>query len=499
MGKTLVIGGGHNGLAAAVVQGMAGRDVTVLEARSQLGGLAASHEFAEGYWTPGILHDSGTFRTEVAKTLKLENHGLRFRHEATTYTAVMEGEDAIQICGDTLSGPVEAGEQARYTALQDFIRRLSKVIRGLTSRPPLDPTGSLWPLMKTGAQLRRLGAHDMTEFLRIGPMCVADWMRDVLGDERMRAFTAFPSLMGAWMGPWSPWSSVNLILSACVRGNEVEGGSPAVVAALRDAAQAHGVQLRTQARVSQILLEGSKAVGVRLETGEELRADCVLSSIDPKGTFQRLIPAVNQSASLAQAIRRYRTRGITAKCHLALNGPLALADGTEVEALRTGASLDGLERAYDAVKYRENSARPVLDVRVPSMLGEGFAPEGHHVASILIKCAPYDLKGGWGEENRAQLQTRVLDELSRHCPGVRDQLVGHELLAPPDLETRFGLTEGHLYHGEHAPDQLLFLRPVAELSEYTTPIDGLVLCGAGCHPGGGISGMPGVLGGRAAL
>ena len=192
-------------------------------------------------------------------------------------------------------------------------------------------------------------------------------------------------------------------------------------------------------------------------------------------------------------------RGVTAKMHLGIRGHLEDRTGESVEVMRTGESLDDLERAFDALKYGEFSEQPILDVVVPSMEDPKLAPADHHVVSVMVHFAPYDLRAGWGDEQKQLLEERVLKVLETNCPGVRDRIVASELLTPQDIETRYGAVGGHIFHAEHAPDQLLFMRPTIQCAQYRTPVPGLYLCGSGSHPGGGMTGMPGLLGARAIL
>jgi phytoene dehydrogenase-like protein len=221
----------------------------------------------------------------------------------------------------------------------------------------------------------------------------------------------------------------------------------------------------------------------------------VISSCDPKRTLLSLLASDRVPSELTHDIRQFRMRGTTAKVHLALSGPLEWAHrpGERFEAIRVAEHLDDLERAYDPSKYRQMSERPHLDIRVPTVSQKGLAPDGHEVVSILVHFTPYALEAGWSETTRDRLKEAVLDRLSTVAPAVRDRLVACQVISPELIEQTYGLTEGHVYHGEHALDQLLSLRPVASCGGHSTPIPGLWLCGSGTHPGGGVTGGPGRL------
>ncbi len=495
----VMIGAGHNGLTAAAVLAKAGRRVVVLEASDRVGGLAAGSSFQEGFHSTGILHDTTAVRPDIVKALKLDVHGLKLRTRPLPILIPSVDQDTISLMGDTVEGPLTSDEIAQYQRHRAFLGRLRPVFKRLMNRPPPDPYGSLWPLARTAIGIRRLGAKDMIELLRIGPMCVADWMRDQFANERLGAALAQPALLGGWNGPWSPGTAANLLLHECVASHEVVGGPAALVRSLETAARSYGVQIRTHAPVVRIRTSNDGVIGVTLADGENIDTNLVGASCDPKQTFLKLIGTERLSVRLGRDIGSIRTRGTTAKVHLALSGPLRDRQGNTVEAMRTGASLDDLERAFDPIKYRQMSEKPILDIRVPSIEDPGLAPDGHHMVSIISHFAPYHLEGGWTDAARTLLGDRIIDELSRYCPDVKGQIVGSEVLSPKDLSERLRLTEGHILHGEHAPDQLLFMRPTIQCSKYSTPVKGLFLCGSGNHPGGGISCAPGALGARAII
>ena len=368
----------------------------------------------------------------------------------------------------------------------------------MTSPAP-DPLGSPWPLLTMGLSVRMLGERDMIELARVAPTCAADWMRDRFSSERLCAALASRAVHFGYVGPWAANTAANLLVDDCLDFGEVQGGPAAVVAALRAAAEAAGVEIRTEARVTNLIIKRDAVRGVRLESGEEIESSCIGAGVDPRTLFLDMIGTRQLEVPFAQRARNIRARGSAAKVHLALKGPLLDSEGKPIERMLTGETLDDVERAFDALKYGEMSERPALDVWVPTQVGAGAAPEGHHVVSILAHAAPFALKGGWDDDARELLKSRVLDELSRYCPEVRDLVVGSETLTPADLADEYGLSEGNLMHVEHAPDQLLFMRPTIECGSHNTPIEGLFLCGSGAHPGGGVTGAPGLLGARALL
>ncbi len=492
----IILGGGHNGLTAAATLAKAGRKVTLVEARDELGGLAGRSEFAPGYTAPGCLHDSSRVRPAVVSALGLEAHGLA--RESKPWEISFASEAGRAWIAGAQSGGLGGPASEAWTAYNAFIARVRTKLEALVDGLPPNPLGPMWPLILTALGVRRLGGKDMTELLRIGPMCVADWMRDLFADERLAAAAAVPALTGAFTGPWSPGSAINLVLHACSAHTDVAGGPAALSDALVACAKANGATLRAGAKVARLVVGAGGVEAVELADGERIEATTVLSTIDPRTTLIDLIGAQWLPYRLAHDAARIRVRGTTAKIHLALNGPLEM-DGSAIEGLRTADSLDNLERAFDAAKYRELPTRPALDVRVPSMRDSSLAPDKHHVVSILAHAAPHDLDGGWTDEARSALGRNVIEVLAERCPTVRDRIVAHEVLTPADLEARYGCAGGHLLHGEHAPDQLLFMRPTIESGKYRTPVNGLWLGGSGSHPGGGITCGPGYLSAKALL
>jgi phytoene dehydrogenase-like protein len=240
--------------------------------------------------------------------------------------------------------------------------------------------------------------------------------------------------------------------------------------------------------------------GVALANGEVLESEEVAAACDPKQVFLRLIPPPLLSMEFERNVRHYRTRGTTAKVDLALTDYPEYAGRPELRAasIRTGTTIDDLERAFDPVKYRDFALRPMLDVYVPTLEDPRLAPAGHHVFSVQAHWVPYELEGGWTAETRDRLLAGVVDTLAEYFPTIRQSIVGARVTTPVDLEKIYGTTQGHLFHGEHATDQLI-LRPTPECARYATPFRGLYLCGSGSHPGGGITCAPGALATQAIL
>ncbi len=506
----IVIGGGHNGLTTAALLGQAGKKVLVLEKNNSVGGLAMEEEFHPGYRTTGILHDTGGVRMNLVKKLNLHKHGLRTTGKRAPVCILSDDGTAVTLSDDIDASaksiaPFSAQDAKAYRSYRELLDKVGPWISSLLEeqQPDIGKLGArdMIQMLRKGLGLRLMGKKTMQELLKVLPMCVADFLNEYFETDFLKAGMAWPALHATYNGPWSAFTTMNLVLWEATSKEQVLGGPSALISALEKAAQQHGVEIRTGAEVVNICLTpGGDVEGVRLSGGEQIAASSIAASCTPREVFFNLLTSRQMGPKLEAEILHLRCRGVTAKVNLALNKKIqwkAEIDGL-VEIFRTGQDFDTMERAFDAVKYQRFSENPVLDIMVPTVSNSHLAPNGHEVVSILAQYAPYDLKGGWTDEARKELGDRVVAQLAKYTTGLEESLVARQVMTPRDLEARYHLTGGNLFHVEHAIDQLVG-RPVPSCTGYETPISGLFLCGSGSHPGGGLTCAPGALATQAIL
>jgi phytoene dehydrogenase-like protein len=505
-GRIVIVGAGHNGLVCAAYLARAGREVTVLEASDAVGGMAATREFAPGY-RASCAHLAYLLDAGIVKELALREHGLRFAAEGLSTVALEAGGEHLSIGGDRLEGAgLSASDRAAWPAYRRRMAKFAAFLGSLHDQAPpriRQTPGDLHALAKLALRLRRMGRDDMREFLRIAGINVHDVLEEHFESPLLKGALALDALLGGFSGPRSN-NTVFAALHRLSAGGEYAiptGGMGAVTDALAKAAQAAGAELRTNAQVRRIRSDGLAVSGVELESGELIEAAGVISNADPGTTMNELLGPRFLEAETARRFRRFRARGNAAKLHLALDGLPAVRGLPEEKLghrLLVAPDLDYLDRAFNPCKYRRFSPEPAMEITLPTVHDGSLAPEGGHVLSAIVQYAPFELDGGW-EAGRGPFLEAIMKTLSRYLPGIRERVRQAELLTPEDLAARFGVAGGHWHHGELSLDQALMLRPVPRAARYRMPVEGLFLCGAGCHPGGGVMGHAGRNAARAVL
>jgi phytoene dehydrogenase-like protein len=508
----VIIGGGHNALVTAFYLAKAGRRPIVLERRHTVGGCAVTEEFAPGYKATTLAHTLGPLRPAIVRDMQLERRGVRFVRPDPRLLAPSGDGRVLVFSADAAKTadairPLSAKDATRYPEFCATLARIGEFLSGLVDMTPpsidAPSPGELWALLKTGKRFRSLGKKESFALLRWGPMAVADLVAEWFETDLLQAAVAARAIHGTAMGPWSAGTGAVLLLGAAIdavpggSSSTAVGGPGAVTRAMADAAREAGAAIKTGAEVRQILIKEGAATGVLLADGTEIAAASVISGADPRRTFLGLIDPVELEPGFITRIRNYRVPGTVAKLNVALRALPAFTGLTGEAAahlggrVHIGPGIDYLERAFDASKYGEVSASPYLDIAFPSVHDPSMAPAGHHVMSVHMQYAPYTRRSGsWAGQERA-LSDAMLGALEPHAPGITALIEHLQVITPSTLEQEFGLTGGHIHHGELALDQLFTMRPSLGWANYRTPISGLYLCGSGTHPGTGLTGASG--------
>ncbi len=504
----IIIGAGHNGLVTAALLAKAGFKTLVLEQRDVLGGAAATEEIFPGFKINTGAQDAGLFRDEIIEELNLKAHGLAFRESEAAVFAPQPDGSALTLWRDVAKSAAEIAKISPRDAERypDFVAEIGRYAQALSGMLLLTPPelmernlsdAAAWG--KFGLALRRMGGKEMMEFMRILPLPVNDYLNEWFESDALKGALGAAALAGNQLGVRGGGTTFMLLYqhaNGFQRHRFVVGGIGQLAAALAAAAQQHGAEIRMGTAVSHILLDDEeRAMGVALADNAEIHAKIIISNADPRRTFFNLVGPTNLEPHFMRHVRNIIYRGVTAKMNLTLSG-LPRFNGQTDEAqlsghIRIAPSLDYLERAYDAGKYGRPSPNPSLDITIPTLLDPALAPAGQHVMSITMQYAPYDLGGPGWDNQRDQLGNAIIKTLAQYAPNIQSLISNRQIITPLDWEQQYSLTEGSILHGQMSLDQFLIMRPVSGWSRYHTPVENLFLCGAGTHPGGGVTGAPG--------
>ncbi len=498
----IVIGGGHNGLVCAARLAKAGLGVVCLEARDRFGGMTAARTFADGFRTPGLATYGPPVAPAVRAELELDRYGYAPGEPCDTI-AFARGDEPLVIGADSVTGgDVSDADRRAYPGFRQRYLAFAKALRPLfENRPPRlrhMPLGDRAILGRLGVGLRfGLGRDEMYEFLRVVASNVYDELNDVFDSETLKGALAANAIMGSAMGPRTPGTVLLWLkrLHAELGGppGVMPGGDKGLAAALAAAAADKGVDLRPDSAVRRIRVVHDEVAGVELANGERIAAQRVVSAIDPRTTFLSLVGAGNLDAMFAKRVTEIRGAGVVAKLDLALSD-LPEFRGIEpaqlAHRLLFAPSMDAVERAFNPSKYGRCSERFVLDVVVPSLHDASLAPRGQHVMSINVAYVPCSA-GVDDTAAKDAIADAVIAQLAERAPGLESLVLARDLTTPRDVESRYGAVEGHWHHGELSIHQSLMMRPLYGAAQYDTPVRGLYLCSAGCHPGGDATGLPG--------
>jgi phytoene dehydrogenase-like protein len=509
----IIVGGGHNGLVTAAYLAKAGRKVLVLERRELVGGCAVTEEIWPGFRVSTAAYLTSLLQEQVIRDLELERFGYKVDAKDPAFFSPFPDGRYLFFWQDDRKTLEEIAkfsrkDAERFPAYEAHLERLSRVVESLllTSPPEFPPTGLLDFLeyVQLAGRLRGLSRREMVGLVKIFTQSASDFLDDWFESQEVKVTLATDGVIGANGGPKSAGTAY-ILLHHCMGGVNgkrglwgfVRGGMGAVSNAIAESAKAAGVTIRTKAPVAQILVKHARAAGVALESGEEITARVIASNLDPKVTFLKLIDQRELDPEFLTSIRNFRCEGTSCKINLALSGLPDFKALPGAPAPQHGAtmhicpSIEYIERAWDDAKYGKPSRSPLLELTCPTMYDRSLAPEGRHIMGIFLQYAPYSLREGDWDTLREPFADRVFDIIEEYAPNFRSIVIDRQVLTPLDLEKRFGITGGNIFHGEMSLDQMFVMRPVPGWGRYRMPLRGLYLCGSGTHPGGGVMGAPG--------
>jgi phytoene dehydrogenase-like protein len=514
----VVIGGGHNGLTAAFYLARAGLSTLVLERREILGGCCVTEEI-DSVSAPGCRVSTASYmasmlRPEIIRDLELERHGLRMIAAEPTVQAVTPDGEVLTWWSDRermrkYLHRVAPSDCEKFLSFDQRLAGLARHLEPLFMQAPpdlqRDGIAGLFELLRFGLKFRRLRGREIADLVAFATGSLGEFLDRNLESPHLRSLVLSNSLYGKHGGPYDPGTLFGLLFHLLGGGAEsrqgfvghVIGGMGTITQAMAKACAARGVVLRTKAEVKQVLVRGGRAVAVLLEDGTEIPASIIVSNADPRRTFLGLVPDGELETEFLAAVRGIKMDGPCAKLNLVLaeepqlNGIDAAAGQLQRAQFTIVPWLEGAQRCYEQARQGKIPEQLWIDCLVPSLVDPSLTTAGRHVMTCFVQYLPYRLSGSSWHMERDRLQRQILNQIGNHVPAVKRSVLASRLYTPLDLESVFGITEGNIFHGDLRPDQLFFMRPVPEYARYATPIRALYLCGAGTHPGGGVTGAPG--------
>jgi phytoene dehydrogenase-like protein len=514
----IIIGAGHNGLTCAAYLARAGKRVLVLERRDVVGGCAVTEEvdpeLAPGCRVSTASYIASMLRPTIIRDLKLGSYGLKMVACDPGVQAAFEDGDVVGWWSDERRMRDELGRVApqdveRFFETEKELTRLAAYLQPFFLEAPPDVhahgLGKLSELWRMFRRFRGLGGDDVSGLIRFLTGSLGEFLDRRFESDKLKRLILSNSLYGKHGGPYQPGTAMGLLFHLLSGGDadqqawqgHVIGGMGAITQAMRSACEDLGVEIRTAAPVERINIVSGRATGVTLESGEACDATLVVSNADPKCTFLTLIDPGDLEARFQEDVGNIRLGGPAGKVNFVLseeprvNGMPADRTRPQRSLFTLIPTLDEAEDNYNACRRGEIPERLWVDCVLASNVDDTLAPEGRHMLTCFVQYLPYELRGGDWDAERDSLGDRVTELIGRYAPNVPSSVIARCVLTPVDLEQRFGITEGNIFHGDISLEQMFFMRPLPRWARYRTPIDGLYLCGAGTHPGGGVTGAPG--------
>ncbi len=510
----VVVGGGHNGLTAAAYLARAGLSTLVLERREIVGGCCVTEEIAPGCRVSTTSYIASMLRPEVIQDLNLASHGLR----------MVPCDPAIQVPfpdGHVLPwwanrdraqaefAKVSAKDSETFVRMDNRLKKLARYLQPFFLEPPpevdIGSMGGWTDLLRLGARFRGISSDEIAQLISFLTGSLGEFLDNNYESEKIKTMFLANNVYGKHGGPYQPGTAIGLLFHLLSGGEHelqgfyghVMGGMGSITQALASSGKKLGVEIRTSASVAKIDVRNGRAVGVMLEDGTEIRSRMVLSNADPKRTFLKMVGERELPTEFVHSVRSIKMDGPCAKVNFVLSeeprftGTSPTATPLERTFYTLVPSLEFAERCYDIAKFGEIPEELWVDCVISSNADDSLAPAGRHILTCFVQYVPYRLRDGNWDEKRELLGDRVVKKIAEYAPNVPNSIIARQVLTPLDLERTYGLTEGNIFHGDLRLEQLFFMRPVSGWSQYRTPIDGLYLCGAGAHPGGGVTGAPG--------
>src|SRR5271169_6374402 len=510
----IVVGAGHNGLTAAAYLARGGLSTLVLERREIVGGCCVTEEIAPGCRVSTTSYIASMLRLEVIADLGLAEHGLRMVPCDPAIQVPFPDGHLVPWWVDRERATAEFGkistkDAARFVEVDDQLKKLARYLQPFFMEPPpeIDTTtvGGWSDLFRVGKRFRGISSAEIAQLISFLTGSLGEFLDHNYESEKMKTMFLANNVYGKHGGPYQPGTAIGLLFHLLSGGEHelqgfyghVMGGMGSITQALAASGRKLGIEIRTSAPVAQIDVRDGKARGVVLEDGTKIRARIVLSNADPKRTFLKMVAPSELPEDFLHSIRGIKMEGPCAKVNLVLDAePRFTGTSPDATALERTfytliPSLAFAERCYDIAKFGEIPEELWVDCVVSSNADPSLAPAGKHILTCFVQYVPYHLREGNWDENRELLGNRVVKKIAEYAPNVPNAIIARQILTPLDLERTYGLTEGNIFHGDLNLEQLFFNRPVAGWSQYRTPIAGLYLCGAGAHPGGGVTGAPG--------